>query len=331
MKPFILVALALLTLPITAFAQEPLVIYNGRADQFIRPAAELFTQRTGIPVVLHAGSSTELLTKMRIEGPRTEADLYLSSDAGTLQIGENEDLFRVLPTELGALVPANYRGSRNGWIGLAARARVLVVNTRAELGDISTVLDLAQPRLRGRVAITSTNNESFLAGLSVYQALLGDRAAEAWLQGLRSNVGREVYPRHGALVAAVAAGRHDVGLVNHYYIFRHLEQDPSAPIRMIVPDQHEGGIGAAWNLSGIAISRHTKRREAAEAFVAFLLSEQGQRLFADVNMEYPTAIGVAPHEALLAVGEMRVADVPMSELALRRAAALDLIDKIGMP
>ncbi len=310
---------------------EALVIYNGRADQFVRPAADIFTKTTGIPVVLHAGSSTELLNKMRIEGARTEADLYLSNDAGTLQIGDNEQLFATLPPAIIERVPRNLRGSRSTWIGLSARARVLVVNTEAELGDVQSVIDLAHPRLRGQVAVTNSANESFVAGLSVYQALLGDDGAETWLRGLRGNVGRQVYPRHGALVAGVAEGRHKIGLVNHYYIFRHLAQHPDAPIRMVVPDQHPGGMGVAWNTSGVAISRHSQRREAAEAFVAFLLSEQGQRLFADVNMEYPTAIDVAPHPALAEVGDMRVADVPMGELAVRRAAALNLIDKIGMP
>jgi iron(III) transport system substrate-binding protein len=112
-----------------AQAPEPLVNYNGRAEQFVRPVADRFTAQTGIPVVLHAGSSTELLNKLRVEGPRTEADLYLSNDAGTLQIGEEQGLFAELPLLLTDVVPANYRGAENSWVGLAARARVLVVNT----------------------------------------------------------------------------------------------------------------------------------------------------------------------------------------------------------
>lgn len=310
---------------------EPLVVYSGRSDQFVKPVADAFTARTGIPVVLHAGSSTELLNKMRLEGSRTEADLYLSNDAGTLQIGEDQRLFHELPLVMIEAVPANYRGSHNGWVGLSARARVLVVNAQAGGTDeLRSVFDLARSGFEGGVGITSATNESFVAGLSVYQARVGDERAEAWLRGLRANVGREVYPRHGAVVADVAAGRRAVGLVNHYYVFRHLDRDPNAPIRVLVPDQHEGGIGVAINVAGIAISRHARNRSSAEAFVAFLVSEEGQRMFADANLEYPVRRGVDADPRLPAVESLKIADFPLAELGARRAAALDLIDKVGM-
>lgn len=328
----LLLLIALLA-PVAAAAQDPLIIYNGRAEQFVRPAAERFTEQTGIPVVLHAGSATELLNRMRLEGGRTEADLILSNDAGALQIGENEQLFAMLPGNLLARVAENDRGAQGSWIGLSARARVLVVNTNAEgVDSIRSVRDIAHPRWRGRLGLTSSSNESFVGGLSVYQALWGDDAAEGWLRGLQANVGTDVYPRHGAVVSAVAAGERAVGLVNHYYVFRHLAEHPDAPIRLVVPDQQEGGIGAAWNVAGIAVSRHSDNQAAARAFIAFLLSEDGQRIFADVNMEFPTAIGVAPHPDLARLaGSVHVADLPLGELATRRGAAIDLIDKVGMP
>lgn len=328
-----LLSIFALLAPAIAAAQDPLIIYNGRAEQFVRPAAERFTAQTGIPVVLHAGSATELLNRMRLEGGRTEADLFLSSDAGALEIGEAEGLFTMLPQAIRARVEPNDRGAAGGWVGLSARARVLVVNTNAPgVDSIQSVRDIADPRWRDRLGLTSSTNESFVGGLSVYQALWGDAAAEGWLRGLQANVGGEVYPRHGAVVSAVAAGERAVGLVNHYYIFRHLAQNRDAPIRMVVPDQQEGGIGVAWNVAGIAISRHSDNQDAAHAFIRFLLSEEGQRIFADVNMEFPTAVDVVPHPDLARLaGTVRVADFPLSQLAARRGAAIDLIDKVGMP
>ncbi|MCA1797884.1 MAG: extracellular solute-binding protein [Xanthomonadaceae bacterium] len=195
----------------------------------------------------------------------------------------------------------------------------------------TSVFDLADPRWRGQLGITHSANESFVAGLSVYMAKAGPEAAERWLRGLKANVGSDVYTRHGAVVADVAAGRRAVGLVNHYYVFRHLAESPDAPLRIVVPDQGEGGLGVAWNIAGIAVSRHARNRAAAEAFVAFVLSEEGQRIFADANMEYPTRNDVAAHPALPASGDIRVADVPLGELAARRGVAIELIDRVGMP
>lgn len=309
-------------------ADDPLVVYSGRSDQFVRPVMERFTAETGIPVLLHAGSATELLNKLHLEGERTEADLYLSNDAGTLQIGADRNLFEPLPESLLEPVPANLHGG--SWTGLSARARVLVVNTNRDTGWIRSIFDLTDPRLQGRIGITHASNESFVAGVSVYQALLGDARVQEWLEGLQRNTGAQVYPKHGAVVADVAAGRRDAGLVNHYYIFRHLAEHPDAPIELVVPDQGEAGFGVAWNVAGIAVSRHTGKREAALRLVEYLLSETGQRMFADANREYPVRRGVEADPDLPPVEDLRIADVPLSELAGRRDAALDLIDRVGM-
>ena len=331
---FVALAAAVAAVAALAAAQstDPLVVYTGRSDQFVRPLAERFTAETGIPVRLHAGSSTELLNKLRVEGARSPADVYLSSDSATLQIGEDEGLFQPLPRLLTEVVPANFRGPAHGWVGLSARARVLVVNAQAAgIDALDSVFDLADPAWRGKLGVTTSANESFVSGLTTYQALAGEAQAEDWLRGIHANAQGDVYPKHGAVVEDVAAGRRAVGLVNHYYIYRHLDRHPDAPIRIVVPDQGADDIGVAWNVAGVAIPKHARKREAAEAFVAFLVSEAGQRLFADANNEYPTRTGVAADPRLPDVATLKVADFPLSELASRRDAAIRAIDKVGMP
>lgn len=118
----------------------------------------------------------------------------------------------------------------------------LVVNNRAkDLGFIKSVFDLADPRLKGRLGITNSANESFVAGATVYMLAAGKKTRD-WLQGLKDNVGKSVFDKHGKIVSAVAEGKLDVGLVNHYYIYRHLDEQPNAPIRILLPDQGEQGI-----------------------------------------------------------------------------------------
>ena len=62
-------------------------------------------------------------------------------------------------------------------------------------------------------------------------------------------------------------GKKQVGLVNHYYIYRHLAKYPEAPIKIVLPDQGPKDIGVAWNVAGVAISRHSKKRAQAEKLV----------------------------------------------------------------
>ena len=314
-----------------AAAQE-LVIYSGRSDRFVKPIVDAFSQQTGIKVVLHSGSSTSLLNKLKLEGPRTSADIYISNDAGNLQKGNEMKLFKPVPAALAERIPANYRAADNGWIGISARARVLVVNTNQKETDfVKSVFDLADPRLAGKLGITHSSNESYIAGVTVYMQKAGEEKTKAWLAGMKRNVDNSVFNKHGKIVSAVAEGKKAIGLVNHYYIYRHLEKHPDAPIRILIPDQGKDGMGVAWNVAGVAMSKHSKQAEAAEKFIDFVTSEAGQELFASANREYPTRPGVAAAPEVPAAGSYKVADVPMADLGKYRNKTLDLIEAVGMP
>jgi iron(III) transport system substrate-binding protein len=331
MLRYIILGLVALSVSVPAVAAEELVIYSGRKDKFIKPVIEQFTAQTGVQVVLHSAKSTALINKMRVEGERTDADLFISNDAGNLQTGSDLGLFAALPEKLVSEVDPQFRAADNTWLGLSARARVLVVNTKAETDWIKSVFDLADPRLKDRLAITHSGNGSYIAGVTVYLEKAGEAKTRAWLEGMKANVGGKVFSKHSKIVKAVADGKKDVGLVNHYYIYRHLAEHPDAPIRIVMPDQGENGMGVAWNVAGVAVSKYSKHKALAEQLVGFLASEAGQKQFADVNREYPTRKGVAATPEVPAAGSFKIADVPMYELGKQRIPTLNLIDSVGMP
>lgn len=318
--------------PLAAFADDSLVIYSGRSDKFVKPVIAEFTRQTGIKVILHAGKSTALLNKLRIEGTRTDADLFLSNDAGNLQRGSDWGLFRAMTPSLVAPIQKSYRAADNTWVGLSARARVLVVNTKGPWANkLDSVFDLSDPALKGKLGITNSTNGSYIAGVTVYMLAAGKDKTRQWLKGMKDNVEGKVFNKHSKIVKAVARGKLQAGLVNHYYIYRHLDKHPNAPIKIVLPDQGKDDIGIAWNVAGIAVTKSTKKAALAEKLVAFLISETGQKQFAEVNREYPTRTGVAASSVVPAAGSYKVADVPMAQLGKQRDATLDLIEQVGMP
>ncbi|MCG6936531.1 MAG: extracellular solute-binding protein [Proteobacteria bacterium] len=313
-------------------AASELIIFSGRSDRFVKPVVEAFSQQTGIKVVLHSGSSTALLNKLKLEGERASADIYISNDAGNLQKGTDLALFKPAKQAVAERIPANYRAEDNSWLGLSARARVLVVNTgQHETDFVQSVFDLADPRLAGKLGITHSSNESYIAGVTVYMLKAGNDKTRAWLAGMKQNVDGKVFNKHSKIVKAVAAGKKSIGLVNHYYIYRYLDKHPDAPVAIRIPDQGKEGMGVAWNVAGAAISRYTKQEEAAERFMDFVTSAKGQALFASANREYPTRPGVPAAPEIPAVGSFKVADVPMADLGKYRDQTLDLIESVGMP
>ena len=330
MKKLLLGSLILsILMPIIAISEE-LVVFSGRKDKFIKPVAAEFTRQTGIEVLLHTAKSTALLNKLRLEGKRTDADLYISNDAGNLQKGSELGLFQKLPSKISDKIPANYRATDGSWIGLSARARVLVVNTKSGIeGKINSVFDMAKPELKNKIAITHSANGSFIAGVTVYIQEKGKDSTLSWMKAIKENAGRNVYNKHSKVVKSVAQGKADVGLVNHYYIYRHLAKHPKAPIKIVLPDQGNG-MGVAWNVAGIAISKYSKKPDSAKKFIEFLVSAKGQQMFAEVNKEYPTLPGVVLSPEIPSLDKMKVANVKMESLGVKRNETIDLIQLSGL-
>ncbi len=327
----LLVVSALLSGVNTNFFAADLVIYSGRSDKFIKPVIKSFTEKTGIKVILHSGKSTALLNKLKVEGSRTKADLFISNDAGNLQKGSDMKLFAVLPSSIADQVPVKFRSKTNDWLGLSARARVLVVNTKVKMAPVDSVFDLAEPRFEGKLAITHSSNESYIAGTTVYLLSAGEAKTRAWLTGMKKNAKGKVFNKHSKIVKAVAKGQKYIGLVNHYYIYRHLDKKPNAPIKIIIPDQGEKGMGIAWNVAGIAVTKSSKQKANANKLIEFLLSNAGQKQFAEVNREYPIRSDVPAASMIPAIKNIKVSNVAMSELGTQRDRTIDLIEAVGMP
>lgn len=311
---------------------DELIVFSGRKDAFVKPVAKAFTEKTGIKVLLHTANSTELLNKLRLEKSVTKADLFLSNDAGNLQLGSQMGLFRPMGAALGEVIPEQYRAADNSWLGLSARARVLVVNTNAVKGDeLNSIFDLAKPQWKDKIGITNSTNESYIAGVTVYMKATDQSQVKRWLKGLKTNAEGSIFGKHSHIVSAVARGKKAVGLVNHYYIYRHFTKYPDAPIAIVMPDQGDNAMGVAWNVTGIAISKYSKKHQLAERFVKFLVSAEGQELFAATNNEYPIRNGVAAAAMLPDVNSYKVAHVPMADLGKYRNETIDLLEEVGMP
>ncbi len=318
--------------PVSGAATERLVVYSGRAERLIKPVLDQFEARTGIGVDLLSSGTTELVNRLQTEGPRTPADLFLTNDAGSLERARELGLLQGLDLkEIDQAIPSAFRAPGNAWVGLSGRFWILVYNTEQVRPDqVRSILDLADPRWRGKIAVPNAGSEYLQAGISVIKAVYGDARTEGFLRGLKANAGTHVYGKSSQIVEAVAKGQAAIGLVNHYYIFRHLAAQPAAPIAPLMPDQDEGGMGAILNVAGVGIVKFSRHTEAAKRLVEFLVSPAGQKLFADLNKEYPLNPQVRPDPVLPQPEKFRTASVSLSRLAELREPTMLLIEQAGL-
>lgn len=328
-----LLALALLVLsgwPVSAAAQT-LTIYSGRGEAFTKPVVEAFTEQTGIAVQLQTGASGALLAKLQVEGERSPADVFITNYVGVLEEARRHGLLASVTAPTLSQIAPEFRGVDDTWLAFSARLRVIVYNTDAvQPGAVTSLLDLADPKWRGQVGTVTSGNQSFIGGLSAIYALQGEAPTEAFLRGLKANSEGQVLPKHTPVVSAVAAGQFPLGYVNHYYYYRHKAKAPEAPLAILIPDQQDGQMGAVVTVAGAAVLKAASNPEAAQAFMAFLISPAGQEIFAAVNYEYPVNPSVPAHEAVVPRDRIKIAPVNLSMAHNSRDKAIALIDKVGL-
>jgi iron(III) transport system substrate-binding protein len=313
-------------------AAERLTVYSGRAERLIKPVLDEFTAKTGIQVDLLSSGTTELVNRLKAEGDRTAADLFLTNDAGSLEQARAAGILRPLNMrEVDRAVPPQFRAPDNAWIGLSGRFWIIVYNKMlVKPEELRSLLDLAEPKWKDKIAIPNSGSEYLQAGVSVIRATHGDAKTKQFLQGLKDNAGGQVYQKSSQIVEAVAKGQVALGIVNHYYIYRHLAAQPSAPIAAFMPDQQEGGMGAIMNVAGIGVVKTTKHLDSAKLLVEFLVAQAGQKLFADLDKEYPLHPDVKADPALIERKSFRAAQVPLTKLAELREPTLTLIEQVGL-
>lgn len=329
---FAIVLTAQLAQTTSILAADRLTIYSGRSERLIKPVLDEFTAKTGIQVDLLSSGTTELLNRLKTEGDRTVADAFITNDAGSLELARTNGLLRPLNMrEVDRAIPPQFRAPDNAWIGLSGRFWIIVYNkTLVKPDALKSLLDLGDPAWKDKIAIPNSGSEYLQAGVSVIRASHGDAKTKQFLQGLKENAGAQVYQKSSQIVDAVAKGQVALGIVNHYYVNRHLAKSPSAPIAVFMPDQQEGGMGAIMNVAGIGITKSTKHLENAKLLVEFLVAQAGQKLFADLDKEYPLHPEVKPDPALIDRKTFRAAQVPLTKLAELREPTLTLIEEVGL-
>lgn len=325
-------AWALAGATLDSLAADRVVVYSGRAERLIKPVLDAFQTKSGVPVDLLSSGSTELVNRLQAEGPGTAADLFISNEVGALERARELHLLAPLdPSLIDGKIPLEFRAPDYSWIGLSGRIWIIVYNTSlVKPTDIRSILDLADPRWKGKLAIPNAGSEYLQAGVSVIQATYGDERTRQFLEGLKTNAGTRVYGKSSQIVEAVAKGEAPIGLVNHYYIYRHLDAQPTAPIAALIPDQQEGGMGAILNAAGVGMVAHSRHKTAAKQLIEFLESPEGQKMFADQNKEYPLNVDVRADPALPPRQSFRTATVPLVKLGELREPTMALIERVGL-
>ena len=329
-RPGILVAVVALVLALTACdsGRDALTIYSGRDEALIGPLLEQFSEDQDIAIDVRYGDSADLALLIAEEGEDTPADVFLSQSPGAVGFLATQDLLGELSADELSAVDPRFESDDGRWIGLSARQRVLVYNddlvAEDELPD--SVLDMTDDKYAGDVALAPTNG-SFQDFVTALRQIEGEDVAEQWLTDMAANES-PTYADNSSIVDAVARGEVPMGLVNHYYNYRKLEEDPEAPSRNYVfPNQDIGSLLIASTGSIIASS---EKQEEATEFIDYLLTDDAQQFYSDETFEYPLTEGVEPSVELPPLESLDTPEVDLNDLGSGLRDTARLIESSGL-
>ena len=322
-------------IPMQLIAGE-LNIYSHRQPFLINPFLDAFTKKTGISTNV-VYSTKGLAQRLKAEGENSPADVILTVDIGRLNVYADLDLLaKITSKKLEQNIPPHLRSQNNTWFGLSKRSRIIVVSkSRVDPSSISRIEDLKSPKWKNKICSRPGSHVYNRALMASMVAAHGIEKATQWADGLVKNLARRPQGNDRAQVKAIYEGQCDMALINNYYYgklkYSNDEQQRAwaEELSLIFPNQGKNDRGAHINISGGGVAKYSKNQTEAIKLLEFLSEESSQKLYGDINFEYPVNPRVMPSEVLQSWGTFREDQLPIRIIAELSQEAQKIIDKVG--
>ncbi|MHB1065454.1 MAG: extracellular solute-binding protein [Georgenia sp.] len=315
--------------PSTEAGSTTLTVYTDQHPELIEGLTKAYTAESGVKFNIQQDAT---VGQIEAEGDASKADVFLSEDPGPVaQLGKEGLLVPVDAATLDQVRPGLSSG-KDLWVAYAARTRVLFYNpTKIKESELpKTLAEIVEPQYEGEFAWAPSG--AFVATTQYLISTLGEEKTTEFLAALKSNGVNE--QKNGNVRDTVEAGKHAMGLSNHYYwwVLAGQKGGPENLTSKIYhfPTEDPGNLILS---SGAGVLKSSTHAEAAQKFLAWLTSKDGgQQVVAgpvDVSeAQYPVAKGVSS-SVVGDLSEVKSPTFDMDELANSQQAA-DLLKTLGM-
>lgn len=334
--------LALLSTPVASAAETAggatIRVLSDRTESHLKPLFDTFTKLTGI------GVEAVFMDKGlidRVAGNPTEADVLITKDAELMEIAREKGFLQPHNSRLiGQEIDKRFQGQGASYFVDAYRARLIFyAKDRVKPGQLSTYVDLASPRWKGKVCIRSGYHDYNVALFSQMNVAYGPDKTRALIRGLHDNLAREPKGNDREQAKMIHAGKCDVALMNVYYhpiMMDNPEQRRWAEgIGVFYPDQKQGG--AFIMRSAVGMTKAQRNKDAATRLMEFLAGREGQFIMTNLTYQFPTNTHVTPSPKIATLGadqpgvkdgRFKINFVDLTPAAQQREAVVKILNEV---
>jgi iron(III) transport system substrate-binding protein len=282
--------------------EKTLVLYTAGDRIFSDRVVEAFTKETGIRV--RTQSDTEVdrgvgLRKRIVQEARSpRADVYWNNELVNTILLARQGLLASYKSPSAEAIPPAFADPQGRWTAFGARARVFLVNTDlvAEEDTPDSWKDFLDPKWRGKAGISAPTGGTTATHAASLFELWGETKAMKFYRDMRAN-GVVICNGNGHVMTQVGNGELHWGWTDTND--SNVAIRDGKPVKVVYPDQDEGGIGTLLIPHSVAMVLDAPHPENAKRFIDFLLRPETEEALArSISAQIPVRPGVAwPPEA----------------------------------
>jgi len=292
------------------------VVYTSVDQVYSEPVFRRFEEETGIRVRAvydtEETKSTGVLNRLIAEASHPRADVFLSGDPVRPYLLIGRGMIEPYRSPAADGLPVLVRPADGTWTGFAARARVLLVNTRMVDGASMphSLADLTSTEWRGRVAMANPLYGTTTMHVAALASLWGETRVQQFLTELRRNDVR-IASSNGEVRRLVVAGEVAVGITDTDDAHEALKE--GAPVSVIYPDDEPGGTLVIPTAA--VIIKGGPNPTAARRLIDYLVSATVEEQMAKSAAHMPLRPGVPVPRGVLPVSDIKAMNVDYAAVA----------------
>ncbi len=292
------------------------IVYVSEDQVFSEPILKDFERETGIKVKAvydtEETKSTGVMMRLISEKDNPLADVFWANEPIRAEVLKQKGIAAPYASPNAREIPDIHKDSEYYWTGFSARARVFVVNKKAE-NKPNSILAYTDPRWKGKGVIANPLFGTTTVEIAAIFTLWEDDQAKTFMEDMKKNdVG--ISTSNGESTDFVASGQYEFRLVDSDDAVSRIRQGKN--IEMVYPDQGENDLGCLIVPNAVVLINGARHPDNARKLIDYLLSKETERklAFADCA-QIPLHPGVEIPAELKPIEKIKVMNIDYGQVA----------------
>ncbi len=305
-------------------AKEKLLIYTSVPIEIMTQIEKAFeAANPNIDLEIYRSGTGKVVAKLaaEMEAGKVQADLIWVADYSYFEQLKAMDMLQPYESPMAKDIPSMFVDKDHCYYAGRVMSMVIAYNTAFVSPDEApkSWLDLLDPKWKGQVEM---GNPQYSGAVKVAITALCLHYGLKFYEDLRAN-DVIVVKGNSKTAADIAAGAASVGVTLDYIVRKNKAQ--GSPIDLVYPED-----GAVVIASPIGIIKGTEHLSAAQKFVDFVLSPEGQKAVVEYGSFIPVRPDVPGPEGAPELSKLKVLEIPLEVLLCLKDYCTDQFVKIVM-